>query len=131
LTARGEIHTEFEPDTRNTLAILLYGISLLGIVYSLRGIVLHTGNPCTLLVPSIGCLAGAYLFLVQDNDRYPRGRGIREYYFLMVSLVIWMAAGAYVSVYAYDATIFIAVSGFLFICISCVLFEILWRNRQK
>jgi hypothetical protein len=93
--------------------------------------VLHTDNHFILLLPSIGCLAGAYLFLARDNDRFPRGRGTREYYFLATSLVIWMAAGAYVSLYEYDATIFIAVSGFLFICISCILFEILWRNRQK
>lgn len=130
MTARGETHTEPEPNIRNTLALLLFGIGLPGIVYSLWGIVLHTDNPCTLLLPSIGCLAGAYLFLARDNDRFPRGRGAREYYFLVVSLVIWMAAGAYVSLYAYDATIFIAVSVFLFVCISCILFGILWRNRQ-
>jgi hypothetical protein len=125
------MRTEPEPNTRNTLAILLYGIGLLGIGYSLRGIALHTNNPFTLLVPSIGCLAGAYLFLARDNDRYPRGRGIREYYCLVLGLVIWMAAGAYVSVCASDPTIFIAVSVFIFICISGILFEILWRNRQR
>jgi len=125
------MHTELEPNIRNTLAILLFGIGLPGIVYSLWGIVLHTGNPCTLLLPSIGCLTGAYLFLARDNDRFPRGRSAREYYFLVTGLVIWMAAGACVSLSASDGTIFITVSGFLFICISSVLFGILWRNRQK
>jgi uncharacterized membrane protein len=130
MTEWEEMHTELEPNIRNTLAILLFGIGLPGIGYSLFSTVLHTDNHFILLLPSIGCLAGAYLFLARDNDRFPRGRGTREYYFLLMSLVIWMAAGAYVSLSASDTTIFIAVSGFLFICISCVLFELLWRNRQ-
>jgi hypothetical protein len=120
-----------EPKTKNAISLGGFLLGLTGIAYSLWALIIDSNlQAITLLLYSLGIIAGAAYLLIRENDQYPPGfdTEVRN-----ITIFLWFMAmyssglfrrHTYLEFFAMGAI-------FMILLFFATIYEKLWRKRIR